>query len=181
MPDSSKPEFIRAEKREGDAELDAHMFRQALAQFATGITIITTKKANGQYVGVTANSFNSVSLHPPLVLWSLAKKASSHDAFAQATHYGVSVLSADQEELSRHFSTFKGDRFAGLEVIEGLGGSPLIPDALAHFECKIKSRHDEGDHFIMVGEVLMVAETTIAGLANFASPTKSGLAMRCSS
>ncbi|WP_370261715.1 flavin reductase family protein [Limnobacter sp.] len=148
------PPFIRAEKHEGEAELDAHMFRQALAQFATGITIITTKKADGKYVGVTANSFNSVSLHPPLVLWSLAKKASSHAAFAQATHYGVSVLAAEQEDLSHRFSTYKGDRFEGVEVIEGLGGAPLIPNALAHFECKIKSRYDEGDHFIMVGEVL---------------------------
>lgn len=154
MQSPDKPEFIHAEKQEGDVELDAHMFRQALAQFATGITIITTKAQDGTYVGVTANSFNSVSLHPPLVLWSLAKKASSHDVFATATHYGVSVLSADQEELSHRFSTFKGDRFAGLEVIEGAGGAPLIPDALAHFECKIKSRHDEGDHFIMVGEVV---------------------------
>ncbi|MCE2746168.1 MAG: flavin reductase family protein [Burkholderiales bacterium] len=154
MQQPAKPEFIRAEKGEGDAELDAHLFRQALAQFATGITIITTKNADGKYVGVTANSFNSVSLHPPLVLWSLSKKASSHDAFAAATHYGVSVLSADQEDLSHHFSTFKGDRFAGVEVIEGLGGAPLIPNALAHFECKMRSRYDEGDHFIMVGEVL---------------------------
>lgn len=154
MQQPAKPEFIRAEKREGDTELDAHMFRQALAQFATGITIITTKNAEGKYVGVTANSFNSVSLRPPLVLWSLSKKASSHDAFAAATHYGVSVLSADQEGLSHHFSTFKGDRFEGVEVIEGLGGAPLIPHALAHFECKVRSRYDEGDHFIMVGEVL---------------------------
>lgn len=148
------PPFIRAEKREGDTELDAHLFRQALAQFATGITIITTQRTDGQYVGVTANSFNSVSLHPPLVLWSLSKKSSSHDAFATAEYYGVSVLAAEQQELSLHFSTFKGDRFAGLDVIEGLGGCPLIPNALAHFECRVKSRYDEGDHYIMVGEVL---------------------------
>jgi flavin reductase (DIM6/NTAB) family NADH-FMN oxidoreductase RutF len=147
-------DFVSAEKREGDKELDAHMFRHALSQFATGITIITTKDASGKYVGVTANSFNSVSLHPPLVLWSLSKKASSHDAFAQATHYGVSVLAAHQEELSHHFSTFKGDRFAGLEVKEGLEGVPLIPEALAHFECRVRSRYDEGDHLIMVGEAL---------------------------
>lgn len=148
------PPFVRAEKREGDAELDAHLFRQALAQFATGITIITTKRSDGKYVGVTANSFNSVSLHPPLVLWSLSKKSSSHDSFAAAEYYGVSVLAAEQQDLSMHFSTFKGDRFEGLEVIEGLGGCPLIPNALAHFECRVRSRYDEGDHYIMVGEVL---------------------------
>ncbi|WP_288109091.1 flavin reductase family protein [Limnobacter sp.] len=154
MQHAPKPVFTSAEKHPDDLELDAHLFRQALAQFATGITIITTAKQGGGYVGVTANSFNSVSLHPPLVLWSLSKKASSHDAFAAATHYGVSVLAAEQEALSHHFSTFKGDRFAGLDVIEGLGGVALIPDALAHFECKIRSRYEEGDHYIMVGEVL---------------------------
>ncbi|HEY1059514.1 MAG TPA: flavin reductase family protein [Limnobacter sp.] len=146
--------FVRAEKREGDAELDAHLFRQALAQFATGITIITTRKANGQLVGVTANSFNSVSLHPPLVLWSLSKKSSSNDAFAAAEYYGVSVLAADQQDLSMRFSTYKGDRFEGLQTIEGLGGCALIPNALAHFECKVKNRYEEGDHTIMIGEVL---------------------------
>lgn len=151
-PDQAR--FASAEKKEGEPELDAHFFRQALSQFATGITIITTVGADGRPVGVTANSFNSVSLHPPLVLWSLAKKASSHAAFQQASHFGVSVLAADQENLSHHFSTFKGDRFAGLDTLEGLGGCPLIPDALAHFECRMKSRYDEGDHFIMVGEVL---------------------------
>ncbi|MFN4328741.1 MAG: flavin reductase family protein [Limnobacter sp.] len=147
-------DFTRGEKRDGEAELDAHLFRQALSQFATGITIITTRKADGSYAGVTANSFNSVSLHPPLVLWSLSKKSSNNDAFAQAEHFGVSVLAAEQQDLSAHFSTFKGDRFAGLTVQEGLGGCPLIPDALAHFECRIKSRYEEGDHTIMIGEVI---------------------------
>jgi flavin reductase (DIM6/NTAB) family NADH-FMN oxidoreductase RutF len=137
-----------------EVPVDPHLFRQALAQYATGITIITTKTAEGKHVGVTANSFNSVSLHPPLVLWSLSKHASSHDAFAQATHFGVSVLAADQEHLSHHFSTFKGDRFANLNILESPHGLALIPKALAHFECRIKNRHDEGDHFVMIGEVL---------------------------
>lgn len=153
MQEQNDPKYVRAEKEAQDTELDAHHFRKALGQYATGITIITTRDENGKFVGVTANSFNSVSLHPPLVLWSLSKKASSHPAFAQATHYGVSILGADQEWLSHRFSTFKGDRFEGLEVIEGLAGVPLIPDALAHLECRIRSRHDEGDHYIMVGEV----------------------------
>lgn len=134
--------------------LDPQALRQALSQFATGITIITTKRTDGQYVGVTANSFNSVSLTPPLVLWSLSKKSSHQTAFAESEFYAVSVLAAEQQELSVHFSSFKGDRFAGLEVSEGLGGCPLIPNALAHFECRVKSRYDEGDHIIMVGEVL---------------------------
>lgn len=153
MQKESQNTYVSAEKHVGDVELDAHHFRKALSQFATGITIITTKTAEGNYVGVTANSFNSVSLHPPLVLWSLSKKASSHEAFSRATHYGVSILGAQHEDLSVRFSTFKGDRFEGIEVIEGLAGVPLIPNALAHFECKVRNRHDEGDHYIMVGEV----------------------------
>lgn len=134
--------------------LDPQVLRHALSQFATGITIITTRRADGQYAGVTANSFNSVSLTPPLVLWSLSKRSSSQAAFAESEFYAVSVLAAEQQNLAVHFSSFKGDRFAGLEVSEGLGGCPLIPNALAHFECRVKSRYDEGDHIIMVGEVL---------------------------
>jgi flavin reductase (DIM6/NTAB) family NADH-FMN oxidoreductase RutF len=112
MQNTDNNKYTKAEKTTKDLELDAHHFRKALCQYATGITIITTLDAMGKYVGVTANSFNSVSLHPPLVLWSLSKKSSSLPAFAQATHYGVSIL-----------------------------------------ECRIRNRHDEGDHFIMVGEV----------------------------
>ena len=153
MQNSDNNNYTKAEKADQDLELDAHHFRKALGQYAPGITIITTKDADGRYVGVTANSFNSVSLHPPLVLWSLSKKASSQPAFARATHYGVSILAADQQDLSLHFATFKGDRFEGLEVIETESGVPLIPGALAHLECRIRNRHDEGDHFIMVGEV----------------------------
>lgn len=145
--------YTVAKKPDPDHELEAHHFRKALGQYATGICIITTVGDDGRYVGVTANSFNSVSLHPPLVLWSLAKQASSQPAFAKATHYGVSILAADQEDLSVRFSTYKGDRFEGLEVITSESGVPLIPGALAHLECRIKNRHDEGDHFIMVGEV----------------------------
>ena len=133
---------------------DNRELRTAFGSFMTGVTIVTTSGADGAPRGFTANSFTSVSLEPPLVLWSLAKKASSHAAFAVAEYYGVSVLAAEQETLSHHFSTFKGDRFAGLDVRDGLGGVPLIPDALAHFECRVKSRYDEGDHLILIGEVL---------------------------
>ena len=138
----------------GESALDTHMFKQALSQYATGITIISTRNREGKHIGVTANSFNSVSLDPPLVLWSLSKKASTHDAFAQATHYGVSVLAAQHQDLSHRFSTFKGDRFEGIDIQEGAGGVALIPDAVAHFECIIRNRYDAGDHFIMIGEVV---------------------------
>ena len=102
--------------------VDIHEFRLALAQFATGITVVTACGPDGRRVGVTANSFNSVSLHPPLVLWSLANKSSSLSAFQGCTHYAVNILSAGQQALATHFATHTGDKFEGLEFDTGLGG-----------------------------------------------------------
>lgn len=137
--------------------IDPMRFRKAMAQFATGVAVITCKGANAEYVGVTVNSFNSVSLSPPLVLWSLSCKANCYEVFKTATHYGVNVLSAHQEHLSLRFSSFHGKRFEGVPIEEGAAGVPLIAGALAHFECKVKSRHLEGDHVVIVGEVVNCA------------------------
>jgi flavin reductase (DIM6/NTAB) family NADH-FMN oxidoreductase RutF len=136
-------------------QLDStQQFKLAMSQFATGITVMSALDANGRPVGMTANSFNSVSLNPALVLWSLAKKSSHFNAFEQSTHYGVSVLSAQQEAISQRFSTFKGDRFEGVEISQGSTGVPFIANSLAQFECKTRSVYDEGDHVILVGEVI---------------------------
>lgn len=137
----------------GTIDFDANLFRTALSQFATGITIITATGPAGRRVGVTANSFNSVSLTPPLVLWSLAHKSGSFDAFAGCTHFAVNVLAASQEDLARHFAQHAADKFAGIDLITGLGGCLLLPGALAQFECRNRSRYPEGDHTIFVGEV----------------------------
>jgi 3-hydroxy-9,10-secoandrosta-1,3,5(10)-triene-9,17-dione monooxygenase reductase component len=134
--------------------LDAKAFRIALGSFATGVTVITTQGSDGQPVGLTANSFNSVSLDPPMVLWSLARKARSLGAFLAATHWAVHVLSADQEALSNRFSRTGDDKFAGLAVTRGLGGVPLLEGCAARFECRTSYRHEGGDHLIFVGEVL---------------------------
>jgi flavin reductase (DIM6/NTAB) family NADH-FMN oxidoreductase RutF len=128
-------------------------FRAALGMFATGVTIVTARDATGVRVGLTANSFNSVSLAPPLVLWSLSQQAASMSAFTTGSHYAVHILAADQRALAERFAQRHSDRFDGLVVGEGAGGAPILPGAAAVFECFNRSRYDEGDHTIFVGEV----------------------------
>jgi len=128
-------------------------FRQSLAMFATGVTIVTARTAEGALVGLTANSFNSVSLEPPLVLWSLAQAAASLSAFSAGSHYAINILAADQHELARRFATKGVDRFADVGFEDGVGGAPLLAGAAATFECFNRSRYVEGDHVIFVGEV----------------------------
>jgi flavin reductase (DIM6/NTAB) family NADH-FMN oxidoreductase RutF len=128
-------------------------FRAALGMFATGVTIVTARDASGVPVGLTANSFNSVSLDPPLVLWSLSQQAGSMSAFTAGSHYAVHILAADQRALAERFAQRHADRFDGLLYDEGAGGAPILPGAAAVFECFNRSRYDEGDHTIFVGEV----------------------------
>jgi flavin reductase (DIM6/NTAB) family NADH-FMN oxidoreductase RutF len=132
---------------------DPQEFRAALGLFATGVTIVTARTADGVPVGLTANSFNSVSLNPPLVLWSLRSAALSMPAFARGSHYAIHILAAEQLELARRFATPGIDRFAGLAFELGSGGVPLIPGCAALFECANRSQYEEGDHVIFVGEV----------------------------
>jgi flavin reductase (DIM6/NTAB) family NADH-FMN oxidoreductase RutF len=134
-------------------DFDASVFRKTLAQFATGVTVITTRAPNGEMLGITASSFNSVSMAPPLILWSLADTASSMPVFRDNAHYVVNVLCASQADLCRHFSTVKTDRFAGIAHQTGERGLPILDGALAWFECHNRSRYVEGDHTIFVGEV----------------------------
>jgi flavin reductase (DIM6/NTAB) family NADH-FMN oxidoreductase RutF len=128
-------------------------FRTALGMFATGVTIVTARTPDGQLVGLTANSFNSVSLAPPLVLWSLARAAGSMAAFSAGSHYAINVLAADQKALAERFAMRGGERFAGVTFDKGAGGAPLLHGAAATFECFNRSRYEEGDHVIFVGEV----------------------------
>ena len=128
-------------------------FRSALAMFATGVTIVTARTATGELIGLTANSFNSVSLDPPLVLWSLARAAGSLPAFSAGSHYAINILAADQHELALRFSRKEVDRFSGVAFHEGVGGAPILAGAAAVFECFNRSRYEEGDHVIFVGEV----------------------------
>jgi flavin reductase (DIM6/NTAB) family NADH-FMN oxidoreductase RutF len=132
---------------------DSAHFRQALSQFATGVTVITTRLADGTFRGLTASSFNSVSLEPPLVLWSLSNAANSLPIFSGNSHYVINVLSAGQEELARRFSRRGTNPFEDCEYELSRTGQPILKGVSAWFECHNRSRYPEGDHVIFVGEV----------------------------
>nr|WP_145549621.1 flavin reductase family protein [Variovorax boronicumulans] len=140
-PQARAPSFSAAE------------FRQGLSMFATGVTIVTARRADGQLIGLTANSFNSVSLKPPLVLWSLAQAASSMAALSAGSHYAINILASDQKALAERFAQRGADRWSGVAWREGVAGAPLLDGAAAVFECFNRSRYEEGDHVIFVGEV----------------------------
>lgn len=140
--------------RAGTRGFDSAHFRQALSQFATGVTVITTRLADGSYRGLTASSFNSVSLEPPLVLWSLSNGANSLPIFTGNSHYVINVLSAGQEELARRFSRRDGENpFTRTPFELSRTGQPILKGVTAWFECHNRSRYPEGDHVIFVGEV----------------------------
>lgn len=145
-------------------QFDSKAFRQALGSFATGVTIITTRGADGEPLGLTVNSFNSVSLDPPLVLWSLAESALSLPIFREAEYWAVHVLSSEQAELSTLFAKRGEDKFSGLELEEGLGGIPLLTGCSARFQCKTAFQYEGGDHVIFVGEVEAFDQTEAAPL-----------------
>ena len=128
-------------------------FRAALGSFATGVTVVTSLDPSGRPVGLTANSFNSVSLSPPLVLWSLSKRAGSMPAFSAGSHYAINILAAEQRTLAERFASKDVDRFAGVTFRRGAGGAPVIEGSAAVFECFNRSQYEEGDHIIFVGEV----------------------------
>ena len=136
-----------------DHEFDTRGFRDALGNFATGVTIITAKSEDGTLAGVTANSFNSVSLDPPLVLWSLDRGSPSLQILENASHFCVHVLADGQNDLCMKFAKSGDDKFNGVDFTEGLGGAPLFAGCLAHFECRNVVHHEGGDHVIIVGEV----------------------------
>ena len=137
--------------------VDHRGLRDALGRFATGVTVIATRTPAGRTEGMTANSFSAVSLDPPLVLWSIRRSAPSLAAFLEAATFAVSVLAEGQAELSHRFATPSADKFAGVPVVEGLGGCPLIAGAVATFECRLRATCDGGDHLVLIGEVLRAA------------------------
>jgi 3-hydroxy-9,10-secoandrosta-1,3,5(10)-triene-9,17-dione monooxygenase reductase component len=134
--------------------MNAREFRNALGAFTTGVTIVTTRDAAGHDVGLTVNSFNSVSLEPPLVLWSLARSSGSLASFVEAEFFAVHILGAKQEALSNRFAKRGVDKFSGIALARGHGGVPLLDGCAARFECRTAYRHEGGDHEIFVGEVL---------------------------
>jgi len=135
------------------ADTRVRQFRSALGAFATGVTIVTTRTRSGVDVGLTANSFNSVSLDPPMVLWSLAKSSKSLPAFLESGYFAVHVLSASQEALSHTFATRGAEKFAGLNLERGKGDIPLLEGCSARFQCRTAVKYEGGDHLVFIGEV----------------------------
>lgn len=136
-------------------EDEQRRLRDALGLFATGITVITTVDQSdaGRPIGMTANSFASLSLKPPLVLWNLGDHADCFDVFRVASHFAIHVLHAEQEHMSTRFATKGADKFAGLDWSSGVLGSPILSDYAACFECRTEAIHTGGDHLIVVGQV----------------------------
>lgn len=132
---------------------DPHAFRNALGQFATGVTVVTTIDSAGAPVGVTASSFNSVSLDPPLILWSLAKTAQSMPAYQNSGGFNVHVLASHQSPLSNKFAKSGDDKFDGVDWSTCQDGFPVLPEYAALFRCKTHFQYEGGDHIIFVGEV----------------------------
>lgn len=135
-------------------EFDSKSFRRALGNFATGVTIMTAQNEQGEKVGVTANSFNSVSLDPPLILWSIDKRSSSYAVFAEASHFAVNVLAADQIDLSNKFARSKEDKYENVSFDLGAGDAPLLKECSAVFECERFHIIEGGDHWIIMGKVI---------------------------
>jgi len=133
--------------------MNSDLFKAALGRWTTGVTVITTRAADGTPAGFTANSFTSLSLNPPLVLFCLGKESSSQVAFLSAPGFAVHILADDQRTLAGRFAQPGGDKFAGLELSEGMRGVPLLPGGLACLECRTVQIHPGGDHHVVVGEV----------------------------
>lgn len=132
---------------------DPALYRAVMGSFPTGVTVMTAG-GDGLRCGVTASSFNTVSLDPPLILWSLGLKAPSLANFRESGHFAVNVLAAGQKDIALQFARPAADKFAGIETFTGVTGAPLIRGALAHVECRVWSRYPGGDHEIMLGEVV---------------------------
>lgn len=145
MTHQSSPAYTQAEQK---------LLRDALGSFATGVTVVTTVTPEGQRIGLTANSFTSVSLDPPLVLWSLKKNSANLEVFRRASHFAVNVLTAEQKDLCFRFaSKTDGDRFDGVTLEPSRFGLPLLADSLARFECSTYHEVEAGDHVMFLGRV----------------------------
>src|ERR1700676_1947033 len=135
-------------------DFDARAFRDAVGWFATGVTVITTRGPDGTLYGVTANSFTSVSLDPPLVLWSLDKRSPSRAGFDTAGHFAVNILAQDQQGLSARFASTGPDKWRDIAHESWETGAPILRGSLASLDCRVEAKHDGGDHIIFIGHVL---------------------------
>ena len=134
--------------------IDPKTFRMALGRFVTGVTVMTTRCPRGATAGVTVSSFNTLSLDPPLILWSLSLKAPSLTVFRDAGRFAVNILADDQSAVAMQFARSAEDKFADIETAAGLGGAPLIAGAVAHIECDVEHRYPGGDHELIIGRIV---------------------------
>jgi len=134
-------------------KIDPGEFRRALGCFATGVAVVTVLDAQGEKVGITVSSFNSVSLEPPLVLWSVGVDSMSYDVFVEADYFAVHILTKYQEDLCDRFAQRRADKFSNLDCAEGIHGVPILPEFAACFECSTEHVYPGGDHKIIVGRV----------------------------
>jgi flavin reductase (DIM6/NTAB) family NADH-FMN oxidoreductase RutF len=153
--------------------LDLNLFRQACSLFATGVTVATTCDPEGRPHGLTASSFSSVSLEPPLVLVCIATRSAVHETFFSASYFGINILSECQRNLSSQFARSGEDRFEGVNWTPGPLGSPWIDGALAQFECRTFERRPAGDHTIFLGEVEATRTSVGAPLLYFSRAYRS--------
>jgi flavin reductase (DIM6/NTAB) family NADH-FMN oxidoreductase RutF len=162
MTDAPKPPIDADPANElasDSSPIDPRDFRNALGTYATGVTIITAAGADGKPYGLTCNSFASVSLNPPLVLWSLVLYSSSLSIFQNAGHFAVNVLGASQQALANKFAKSSEDKFVGVEWAPGAGNAPVLKDSVANFQCRAVNRYYGGDHVIFLGAVEAYAYT----------------------
>ena len=154
MNDKPKHSSDPAAELASDASaIDPRDFRNALGTFATGVTIITAMTGDGKPYGLTCNSFASVSLNPPLVLWSLGMFSNGLNTFQNASHFAVNILGESQQELANKFAKSSGDKFSGVDWKPGLGNAPVLADSVANFQCRAVNRYYGGDHVIFLGAV----------------------------
>ncbi|MDC0039830.1 flavin reductase [Paracoccaceae bacterium] len=146
------------------AQFSSKDFRAALSSFATGVTIITARDLKDEPIGMTASSFNSVSMEPPLVLWSIAKSALSAPSFTNAEFFAVHVLASDQTEISNKFAIKGEDKFSNINWSQDSNGVPIIDGVSSRFDCKTYAIHEGGDHWIILGEVIEIENNSKRGL-----------------
>jgi flavin reductase (DIM6/NTAB) family NADH-FMN oxidoreductase RutF/DNA-binding MarR family transcriptional regulator len=135
-------------------KMQTSSYRQALGTFATGVTVVTAASSNGELAGVTANSFTSVSLNPPLILWCLDSKSDSLTTFQSAEYFAVNILASDQKSLSSHFAKRQEDKFKTVNYQSGRGRAPILQDCTTYLQCKNNEQYEIGDHWVFVGEVM---------------------------
>ncbi|MEO6843238.1 MAG: flavin reductase family protein [Bradyrhizobium sp.] len=182
MSDAPKhPSDPANELASDNSAIDPRDFRNALGTYATGVTIITAIAADGKPYGLTCNSFASVSLNPPLVLWSLGMFSNGLSVFQNASHFTVNVLGASQQELANRFAKSSEDKFAGVEWTPGVGKAPVLGNCVASFQCRAANRYYGGDHIIFLGAVEAYAYNrqepllfARGGYGRFLSPDSSG-------